>query len=337
MTALIFVLTTIVTVIWVAIRRLFRGPRHPGWSYRYEVLAEVLRDANARGLSMPVTSMRRAMLNARIHPRIARLVAHERAPFAELRAETFTPTGWKETDPTLLYLHGGGYVVCSPGTHRDLISRIAAASGARTIAIDYRKAPEYPFPAPVDDAEAAYRALLEAGTAADRLFVGGDSAGGGLTLALLQRVRDAGLPLPRGGILLSPWVDLECGGESIATNARYDYLPVQGLSWGAQQYLQDGDRRHPHASAVHADLAGFPPLLIQTGGAELFLSENERLAEAARAAGVDVTHEIEPGMVHVYPAFATFIPECGKAIDSIGAFVRAHTATTAVEAEHAAE
>src|SRR5258708_4410694 len=184
MNAVLFALMTLLTVLWVAIRRLFRGPLHPGWSYRYETIAEILRKANDRALALPVTSMRRWMLDARIHPRVSRSVRHECTTLGDLPAESFTVTGWTEADPTILYFHGGGYVVCSPGTHRDLISRIALASGARAIAIDYRKAPEFPFPAPVDDAEAAYRALLDSGTPAAQIFVGGDSAGGGLTLAL---------------------------------------------------------------------------------------------------------------------------------------------------------
>ncbi len=331
MHAVLFALMTILTVLWVAIRRLFRGPLHPGWSYRYEAIAEILRKANERGLELPVATMRRSMLDARIHPRVSRSLLHERTTFAGLPAETFTVTGWTEADPTILYFHGGGYVVCSPATHRDLVSRIALASGARAIAVDYRKAPEFPFPAPVDDAETAYRALLDAGTPPERIVVGGDSAGGGLALALLQRIKGSELPMPRAGILLSPWVDLECGGDSIAKNARYDYLPVRGLSWGAEQYLQGEDRRHPHASAVHADLAGLPPLLIQTGSAELFLSENERLAERAKEAGVDVTHEIDEGMIHVYQAFASFVPEVDRAIQRIGAFVQKHAARTVPE------
>jgi acetyl esterase/lipase len=322
MNALIFVLIAIYLVVAVAVRRLFKGPLHPGWSYRYETLAEILRKANSRHLSLPVVQMRRMLLEARIHPRISGKVVHARTKLAGLPAETFTPREWTETDATLLYLHGGGYVVCSPGTHRDLISRIAHATQARTVAVDYRKAPEYPFPAPIDDAEAAYRALLDEGVRPERFFVAGDSAGGGLTMALLQRAKEHGLPMPRGAILLSPWVDLECGGESIARNARFDYLPVPGLAWGVEQYLQGADRRHPHVSAVHADLSGLPPLLIQTGGAELFLSENRRLAELAEAAGISVTHQIEDGMIHVYQAFATYLPECDAAIQRIGTFVR---------------
>ncbi|HEX4335402.1 MAG TPA: alpha/beta hydrolase [Polyangiaceae bacterium] len=320
----ILALVTLLTVVWVAIRRIFKGPLHPGWSYRYEAIAEVLRKANAKGLSLPITTMRRSMFPARVHPTLRESVSHERRTFAGLPAEIFTVTGWTDADPTILYLHGGGYIVCSPATHRDLVSRIAVASGARAIVVDYRKAPEFPFPAPIDDAETAYRALLDAGTPPERLFVAGDSAGGGLALALLQRIKAGSLPMPRAAILLSPWVDLECTGESIAKNARYDYLPVPGLAWSVEQYLGTGDRRHPHVSAVHAELSGLPPLLIQTGSAELFLSENELLAKRAREAGVEVTHEIEPGMIHVFQALATFVPEVDVAIQRIGSFVRAH-------------
>src|SRR5205085_2702625 len=146
----------------------------------------------------PVEKLRLGMLNARIHPTLWRALRHERTTFAGRPAETFTPKEWTPSDPTILYFHGGGYIVCSPGTHRDLISRIAVASGARAIAIDYRKAPEFPFPHSIDDCEAAFRALLESGTPPDKIFVGGDSAGGGLTIAVLLRARDAGLPMPRG-------------------------------------------------------------------------------------------------------------------------------------------
>lgn len=322
MNAVIFILMALWTFVVVAVRRLFKGSLHPGWTYRYEAIVEIVRKALVRGDGVPPATLRRGILPARIHPKILAAVRHERGTFAGLPSETVTPVGWKEEDPTILYLHGGGYIVCSPATHRDLVSRIAVASGARCIAIDYRKAPEHPFPLPIDDAEKAYSELLASGVPPERIFIAGDSAGGGLTLALLQRLRDGGQPMPRAGILLSPWVDLECGGESIPKNAPFDYLPANGLAGAAEQYLQGTDRRHPHASAVHADLRGLPPLLVQTGGAELFLSENLRLVELTREAGVAVTHEIEPGMIHVFQAFATFLPECEPAIGRIGAFVR---------------
>lgn len=317
-------------VLWALVvvffRRIFKGPLHPGWTYRFEAAAEVVRNGVATGIGLPVDELRRGMISARIHRSIWKALHHEHTEFAGRPAEIFTPNGWNPEAPTILYFHGGGYIVCSPATHRDLISRIAVASGARAIAIDYRKAPEHPFPLPIDDCEAAYRALLDGGTPPDKVFLAGDSAGGGLTMAVLLRSRDAGLPMPRAAVLLSPWVDLECAGESIEENARFDYLPPAGLPMSSDHYLQGADRRHPHASPIHADLRGLPPLLIQTGGAELFLSENRRLVEALRSADVNVVHRIEAGMVHVYPAFASFVPECVHAIDEIGAFVREHHA-----------
>ncbi|MBM4363352.1 MAG: alpha/beta hydrolase [Deltaproteobacteria bacterium] len=310
------------TTLAILVRRLFRGPLHPGWSLRYELVVGVVRASVRQGAALTPAEIRRGTPRARIHPKVKRAVSHQRTEYAGMRAELFTPAGGSGPGSTLLYLHGGGYIMCSPATHRDLISRIAEAASARTIAVDYRKAPEHPFPLPIDDAERAYRALLAEGVDPSRLFVGGDSAGGGLTLALLQRLRDDGLPLPRAAVLLSPWVDLTCSGDSIRENAHLDYLPADRLAWGASQYLGDGDPAHPHASAVNADLRGLPPLLVLTGGAELFLSENRAFVARAEAQGVAVTHEIEPGMVHVYPAFASFLPACAPAIDRIGAFMR---------------
>jgi acetyl esterase/lipase len=306
----------------VALRRIRRGPLHPGWPYRTEAILELVRIWNEEGIGKPVERLRRGLPPARIHPKVKDTLSHERGALAGRPTEIFTPAGWKAGDPTLLYFHGGGYIVCSPATHRDLVSRIAQASGARAIAVDYRKAPEHPFPAPIDDCEAAYLELLGMGVPPSTLFVGGDSAGGGLTLAVLQRLRGAGAPLPKGAVLLSPWVDLEFQGPSIRDNAPFDYLRPQALAWGASQYLGGADPRDPLASAVRAELSGLPPLLIQSGSAELFLSENQTLAERARAAGVHVTHEIEQGMVHVFQAFASFLPGCEPAIGRIGAFVR---------------
>jgi acetyl esterase/lipase len=222
MKMLLFLLGAIWAVLVVFVRRMFKGPLHPGWSYRFEAIAEVVRKAVLSGVGVPVEQLRRGMIPARIHPSLGKLLKHERTEYAGRPAELFTPTGWTPASPTILYFHGGGYITCSPATHRDLVSRIAVASGARTIAIDYRKAPEFPYPAPIDDCETAYRALLDSGTAPEKVFLGGDSAGGGLTLAVLLRAKEKGLPLPRAAVLLSPWVDLECVGESINENAPFD-------------------------------------------------------------------------------------------------------------------
>lgn len=317
-----FILRAIWAFLVVGFRRLFRGPRHPEWSYRFESLAELIRNENARGFGLSPEALRRGFGATPIPTRIRRQIRHERTTFAGIPTETFEPLAWTESDPTILYLHGGGYVVCSPATHRDLIARIAVAARARCVAIDYRKAPEHPFPAAIDDAEAAYRALVASGVPESRLFVAGDSAGGGIALALMLRLKASGSTMPRAAVLLSPWVDLETSGVSINEHSKYDYLPPLGLPWAIGHYLQGQDPKHPEASAVNADLGGLPPLLIQTGGAELFYSENLALAERAAAAGVRVTHDIQAGMIHVFQAFATYAPECAPAIDRIGGFVQ---------------
>jgi acetyl esterase/lipase len=309
----------------VAARRLLKGPRHPGWSFRYELIATTLRVIQQRILRMPMAQLRQHTLTTRVHASLRARVAHERTSFAGMYAEIFMPRDLGEEAPTILYFHGGGYISCSPASHRDLISRIAVESGARCIVVDYRKAPEYPFPAPIDDCEAAYRALVGEGVAPARIFLAGDSAGGGLVLAVLQRVRAAGLPMPAAGVLLSPWVDLSRTGASVEANATYDYLTPAALEFGVRHYLQGQDPLHPLASPVHAELHGLPPLLLLTGSAELFFSENVALAARARAHGVELTHHIQPGMVHVSSLFAGLVPNTGDGLTMIGAFVRERT------------
>jgi monoterpene epsilon-lactone hydrolase len=225
----------------------------------------------------------------------------------------------------VLYLHGGGYVIGSINTHRDLAARISRASGARVLVIDYRLAPEHPFPAAVEDATAAYRWLLSSGIDPSGIVVAGDSAGGGLTVATLVALRDAGDPLPAAGVCLSPWVDLEGIGASMTSKAEVDPIVQKDLLvLMAATYLDGADPRSPLAAPLYADLAGLPPLLIQVGTAETLLDDATRLAERARAAGVDVTLEPWEDMFHVWQAFAAMLPEGQQAIDRIGAFVREH-------------
>jgi epsilon-lactone hydrolase len=224
---------------------------------------------------------------------------------------------------TVLYLHGGGYVIGSINTHRELASRISSAADAQVLVIDYRLAPEHPHPAALDDATAAYRWLLDLGVAPERLVVAGDSAGGGLTVATLLAIRDAGIPLAAAGVCLSPWVDLEGNSESMTTKADADPMVfADGLRAFARMYLAGGDPRTPLAAPLHADLTGLPPLLIQVGTAETLLDDSTRLADRARAAGVDVTLEIWDDMIHVFQAFAPMLPEGRQAIEKIGEFVR---------------
>jgi len=230
-------------------------------------------------------------------------------------------------DRVMLYLHGGGYVMGSIATHRELAARLSKASGARVLVIDYRLAPEHPFPAAVDDAVAAYRWLLAQNIQSSRIVVAGDSAGGGLTLATLVALRDAKVPLPAAGVCISPWVDMEGTGASMTTRAKADpVVQKQGLLGMAQLYLGGQDPKSPLAAPLHADLRGLPPLFIQVGDAETLLDDSTRVAEKAKIAGVKVDLEIWPEMPHVWHLFAPFLPEGQQAIEKIGQFVQARTA-----------
>jgi acetyl esterase/lipase len=238
------------------------------------------------------------------------------------------PAAWvkvPESDSrrVVLYLHGGGYVIGSIRTHRDLAQRIARAAGARVLLIDYRLAPEHPHPAAVEDSVRAYRWLLSQGAQPASLAIAGDSAGGGLTVATLVALRDAGVPLPAAAVCLSPWVDLEGLGESMVTKADVDPMVQRdALLRMAAMYLGGHHPRTPLAAPLYADLRSLPPMLIQVGTAETLLDDSLRLAEKARAAGVEVALEAWDDMIHVWQAFAAMLPEGQQAIDRIGEFLR---------------
>ena len=230
---------------------------------------------------------------------------------------------------TLLYLHGGGYCLGSINSHRALVARLARAGRLRGLAIEYRLAPEHPFPAAVEDATAAYRWLLRRGVAPQEIVVAGDSAGGGLTVATMLALRDAGVPLPAAGICLSPWVDLEGLGASMITCAARDpMVDRQGLLLLASAYLGGADARSPLAAPLYANLHGLPPLLIHVGTAECLLDDAIRLYERARAHGVEAELEIWDEMIHVWHAFAPLLPEAEQAIARVGAWIQRHLAGT---------
>ncbi len=232
-----------------------------------------------------------------------------------------------EAGRVVLYLHGGGYVMGSINSHREMVARISRAARSRALAIDYRLAPEHPHPAAVEDAVAAYRWLLGQGVRPEGVTIAGDSAGGGLTVATLVALRDAGEPLPAAGVCLSPWVDLEGSGESMRTKHDVDpMVKLDGLLQFAEMYLGGQHPQTPLAAPLHADLSDLPPLLIQVGTAETLLDDSTRLAARAREAGVDVELDPWDDMVHVWQIFGSILPEAREAIERIGAFVRTRTA-----------
>jgi len=232
-------------------------------------------------------------------------------------------TAASQPDCHVLYIHGGGYVSGSPALYRAMTWRLAAAARANVLAIDYRLAPEHPFPAALEDAAAAYRWLLAEGVAPERLAVMGESAGGGLTFALMLKLRDEGVPLPAAVVGLSPWTDLALTGPSFRRNAKADPMLDAGEAQRLSRcYLAGADPRAPYASPLYGDLAGLPPSLIHVGSDEILLDDSTCLADRLRAAQCELTLEVWPRMPHVWHAFATVLPEARKAIERIGAFVQ---------------
>jgi monoterpene epsilon-lactone hydrolase len=238
------------------------------------------------------------------------------------------PAEWVAADGVgaeraILYLHGGGYCIGSIRTHRQLAADLSRAAAARVLLIDYRLAPEHPFPAGLDDAVAAYHDMLASGARPAQSAIAGDSAGGGLTAATLLALRDRGAALPAAGVCLSPWFDLTMSSESMTGKAAVDPM-VQSdrLEHMARVYLGDTDARTPLASPLFADLHGLPPLLVQVGTAEVLLDDSTRFAQRARAADVDVTLDVWQDMIHVWHGFSLMLPESRQAIDAIGAFLR---------------
>jgi acetyl esterase/lipase len=305
----------------VLVRRLLRGRAEPSWSLPFEVAVDVARRYMHHGFSQAQAGVQINDAAVPRDPRVVRSVTLRHQSIAGMAADVHTPTAWKEGDPTLLYWHGGGYISCSPRTHRDLVSRIAFLSGARCIVPDYGKAPVHPFPHALDAAVSAFGELIEGGVAPHTLLVGGDSAGAGLALSLMLRLRDEGAALPCAAVLLSPWVDLTASGESVR-GAKLDILDGDMIALASGLYAGDAPLDHRLVSPLHAELSGLPPMLVQTGECEVFFSENHLFVERARSAGVSVTHEVSSGMTHVFQTLALFDHRGRRAVRSIGRFVQ---------------
>jgi acetyl esterase/lipase len=240
----------------------------------------------------------------------------ERVQSAGGPLEWLIPSGPSRPE-VLLWFHGGGFGLGSSATARGMVSCLAAMTGARGATLEYHLAPEYPYPAAVEDARAAYRWLLaEQRVEPTNLVVGGDSSGGGLALATLASLREAGDPMPAGVLCFSPWVDLSLSASSLTTNAATDpQVTRAGLEGMAARYLAGVDPRSPHVSPLYGDLAGLPALLIQVGGAEALLDDSVRLARAASEAGCEVVLEEWPNMIHVWQAFAPGLVEGTAALE----------------------
>jgi len=237
-------------------------------------------------------------------------------------AEKLTPKG-AVSEQVLYYMHGGAYLGGSPRSHRGMLAWIAKAAGCTVIAIDYRLAPEHPYPAAREDAVAGWKELLAQGIKPENLVIGGDSAGGNLAIVTAIALRDAGLPQPSGLVLLSPWTDLSSSGRSMGSRAERDrLLTVRGIDRAARSFANGVALADPGLSPLFANLDGLPKMLIQVGDDELLLDDSVRFAEAARAAGVTLRLDIRMQLWHVWQAMAGWMPEADQAVDEIGAFVR---------------
>jgi acetyl esterase/lipase len=284
----------------VALRALIAGRT------RATEVAQMRRDIDARGLNFG----------------LAADVTVEKVSANGVPSE-WTSTPKADTDSAVLYLHGGGYVIGSLDSHRHVASEVGRAAGTRTLAIDYRMAPEHPFPAAVEDSVAAYRYLLEQGIKPEKIAIVGDSAGGGLVVGAMLAIRDAGLPNAACGWCISPWVDMEALGASFVDRAATDpTVQKPTILMMAQTYLAGADPKSPYAAPIYGELRGLPPLLIQVGAAETLLDDSLRLARLAGMADVVVDLQIWPEMIHVWHLFHPVLAAGRRAIVSGGSFVR---------------
>ena len=270
---------------------------------------------------LPVVQQRSRLLKVTRLTLPPRGTGYSAASSGGIRGEWTTARGHEHATLTFLYLHGGGYCTGSPATHRAITGHLAARCGARVFAADYRLAPEYPFPAAVDDAVAAYRGLLDSGTAAPNLVIAGDSAGGGLAVATALRLRELAVPLPRALVLFSPWVDLSL--DQLPPSPPGEVMLTRlWITQCAQAYVARSDVAHPLISPVNADLAGLPPTLVQVGTDEILLDDSRRLHELLRSAGVAVDYEEYARRWHVFQANAGLLADADRAIDSVARFIR---------------
>jgi monoterpene epsilon-lactone hydrolase len=309
------------------LRRLAGRPLRPGWTFGFELLV-----AGYRGtwsLMPKIGSVRWRNLGETLSPLRTdglepRYVRYEGEPTA-IHGAWLEPPG--ADGPVLLYLHGGGFFYGSLRSHGDLIGALARAARARTLALEYRLAPEHPAPAALEDALSAYRQLLADGVPPHRIVVAGDSAGGTLVINTLLALRDRGGPLPAAGVAICPWVDLANSGASFQANSAFDFVGEEHCRLAAIAYLGGRDPRQPSISPLFADLSGLPPLLVQAGAAEALVDQIRAFSARAAEAGVDVRLSVYEDMVHVWHMMRAVTPEAQRAIDEVGGFVRTHVAS----------
>jgi acetyl esterase/lipase len=309
------------TVLWLRLIRKLPS----GWPLPFAIGVFLVRFLITRIIGPLLAGEKLNLPSPGLYGQLRRETSRTSVTLAGRDAEWLVPRG-PAPKRCILYLHGGAFVTGSIGTHRRLMARLARAAHARVVGLDYRLAPQHPFPAGLDDCVAAYEALLAAGEDPKHLAIAGDSAGGGLTASTLLALKQRGLPLPAAAWLLSPAVDLASDRFAPTAESKWDYLaPLLGhLDGLVSAYLPGGDILAPLASPARGDLSGLPPLLLHVGEYEALLTQVRDFAAKAKAAGVNVTLIEGAQMVHVYPAFAGFVREADEAMARAGAFFKEH-------------
>jgi acetyl esterase/lipase len=307
------------TVARTLARRAVRGPRRPSWTLRTEIAQSVMRAVLMRSKRESPQWLRDVQASLPAQVPLSGEVTFEPLALAGVPCEACVPRAARP-ERTLLYLHGGGYVIGSVVGYRDLASRLAVAANARVVSVEYRLAPEHRFPAQQDDCLAVARALLAEGTRPEKLAIAGDSAGAALAVATLCALRDLGLPLPAAAVLICPWTEPFADGGSMLDHDPYDFGDRALLVRWARDTAAPPD--DPRFHLPNAKLTNLPPLLVQGGGAEVLFDQIHRFAEQARLAGVDVELEIAPDMFHDFHLQASLLPEGAAALEAAGSFLR---------------
>ncbi len=305
----------------VIVSRLRRGPRLSEWTWVFELATAFLKRQERIAFSLPRITEQREFMDA-IVVRSTELVHMQIEPvkIGTVMGRWFVP----QTAPAecmVLYLHGGGYAF-SVRAHDNLIAFVALAARARTFALDYRLSPEHPFPAQLEDAQAAYQWILSSGIPSNRIVIAGDSAGGNLALVLLLALRDAQQPLPALAVCLAPWTDMDCSYTSMKENEPYDWIEQRMVVRWARWLCQGTDFKNPLVSPVRGDFSGLPPIYIQAGDAEILIDMIREFASKAREQGAQITLEEWKQMNHVFQAYGTFTPQSKEALKRIGEVIQ---------------
>lgn len=303
------------------VRRLFRGPHRPSWSLTTELAWASMRALLVGSVAHGITELRALPAPARKDERVRR----EGVDAGGVPAEWIDPTAGTTPDRVILYLHGGGYVFGSLATHGEITARLAAETPARVLSVDYRLAPEHPFPAAHDDCLCAYRWLLGQGVAPNRIVIAGDSAGAALAAGTLIALRDANETAPASGLLISPWIDPLANGGSIETNEPYDVGDRSFLVACCDAYMAGKVPEDPRVVPLRGDLTGLPPLFIAIGSCEILFDQARALHEKARSEGVESSLVVYDEMFHGFQNLAPMVPTAARAVSEMSDFVRAQT------------